>query len=244
MKSLFRHLVGILFGAGILLSLTSCAPPFFSEEEVLEILSERYGEEFVIIETLNNKCSSATSSGVVKRKLYSAALSNNPTNIFWVQQSITKYGGLFATYGRGVEDTLLFDYFLESFYGFLQTNKIDSFFVVGYEEKELVHFLAEPHLQGGMIYIYITEETATEIVTTIFDFLDDFYEKYPSKDEFHEMHLGIGFYDKSKITRQELYESAMFIPSYGLYDYYGKDATDIASLLENINSYYYGNLNS
>ncbi|MCM1235855.1 MAG: hypothetical protein NC489_37665 [Ruminococcus flavefaciens] len=239
-----RNLLGIILVIGMLLMLAACAPSLYSKNEVLEILSERYGEEFVIVETLNNKLPLvAPSSDLVKEEVYSVASSSDPANVFWVQQEVAKRGGLFVTYARGVEDTLTFDYFLRSFCSFLQTNKIDSFFAVGHEEIEVIEYLTEPHLQGGIIYIYITEETAPEIVTKIFDFINTLYDEYPSKDEFKKIHLGIRFYDKSKITRHELYESSLYTPTYRLYDPYDEDETDIASMLEDINIYYYGNPN-
>ena len=53
----------------------------------------------------------------------------------------------------------------------MQENQINSFFTIGnHEEKELTEYLAEPHLQGGRIYVSITENTAEEIVTQIFNF--------------------------------------------------------------------------
>ena len=33
----------------LLFALTACAPPLYSKNEVLEILSEQYGEDFVIM---------------------------------------------------------------------------------------------------------------------------------------------------------------------------------------------------
>ena len=245
MMVFLRNLLGTILVIGMLIMLTACAPSLYSKNEVLEILSERYGEEFVIIETLNDKLSLvAPSSDLVKEEVYSVAPNSDSASIFWVQQEVTKRGGVFVTYAHGVEDTLTFDYFVKSFCSFLQTNKIDSFFAVGHEEIEVIEYLAEPHLQGGIIYIYITEESTAEIVTQVFNFIDTLYDEYPSKDEFKKIHLGIRFYDKSKITRHELFKSSLFIPTYRLYDPYDEDKTDIASMLEEINIYYYGNPNS
>lgn len=245
MMAFLRNLLGIILVVGMLLMLAACAPSLYSKNEVLEILSERYGMDFVIVETLSsNFCSAPPSSDLLKKEIYSVASSSDLTNVFFVQQEVTKRGGLFVTYARGVEDTLTFDYFLKSFCNFLEANKIDSFFTVGYEEIDVIEHLSEPHLQGGIIYIYITEETAVEVVTQIFNFTNTFYDEYSSKDEFNKIHLGICFYDKSKIPRHELYKSSLFMPTYRLYNPYDENETDIDSMLKDINIYYYGKPNS
>ena len=245
----WKRVVCLILITNLLFALTACAPSLYSENEVLEILSEQYGEDFVIIETLNSNLYSITPSNFsVKSKLYSAAPSSNPENIFWVRQDVIKHGGLFVTYENAVEDTLTFDCFLKCLDNFLQENQINSFFTIGNnEEKELAEYLAEPHLQGGRIYVSITENTAEEIVTQIFNFTDAFYAEYPSKDRFHFTRLAICFYDDSKIARQELDESYLSLdklylslPLYGLYDPYYEDETDIDSMMKEINEFYYG----
>ena len=55
MMVFLRNLLGTILVIGMLIMLTACAPSLYSKNEVLEILSERYGEEFVIIETLDRK---------------------------------------------------------------------------------------------------------------------------------------------------------------------------------------------
>ena len=72
MMVFLRNLLGTILVIGMLIMLTACAPSLYSKNEVLEILSERYGEEFVIIETLNDKLSLvAPSSDLVKEEVYS-----------------------------------------------------------------------------------------------------------------------------------------------------------------------------
>lgn len=74
MMVFLRNLLGTILVIGMLIMLTACAPSLYSKNEVLEILSERYGEEFVIIETLNDKLSLvAPSSDLVKEEVYSVA---------------------------------------------------------------------------------------------------------------------------------------------------------------------------
>ena len=244
----WKQVACLIFLAGLLFTLTACAPSLYSKNEVLEILSERYGEEFVIMETLNSNLypSITPSNFAVRSRLYSVALSNDPENVFWVRQEVIKHGGLFVTYGRGVDDTLTRDRFLTSFDNFLQENGIQSFFAViseeEFEEKVLEEYLAEPHLFGGAVYILITEDTAEEIVTQIFDFTDIFYSEYSSKEELKVIHLAIEFYDESKMTKHELYElyeSYVSIPGFSPYSRYDEDAS-IDSVLKEINEFYYG----
>ena len=58
----WKRVVCLIFITNLLFALTACAPSLYSENEVLEILSEQYGEDFVIIETLNSNLYSITPS--------------------------------------------------------------------------------------------------------------------------------------------------------------------------------------
>lgn len=248
----WKRIACLIFLTNLLFTLTACAPSLYSENEVLEILSERYGEEFAIMETLNSDLypSITPSHFAVRSRLYSVALSNDPENVFWVRQEVIKYGGLFVAYGRGVDDTLTHDRFLTSFNSFLKENGIQSFFAViseeGFEEKALEEHLAEPHLFDGTVYVSITEDKAEEIVTQIFDFTDSFYSEYSSKGELNDSHLAIKFYDESKMTKHELYklyESYVSIPGFNPYSRYDEEAS-IDYVLKAINELYYGITNA
>lgn len=83
MMAFLRNLLGIILVVGMLLILAACAPSLYSKNEVLKILSERYGMDFVIVETLNsNSCSATPSSDLLKKEIYSVASSSDLTNVF------------------------------------------------------------------------------------------------------------------------------------------------------------------
>jgi len=168
----FRSLLCILLAIGTLLSLTSCAPrpSLFSEEEVLEILSERYGSEFVVTETLENNL--PRKPEIVASKLYAVASYYEPANTFWVQQNVVKSGGIFVSYGLTVDDTLASDYLIKQFSDFLLENEIHFLFRKNDIERNVSEYLTQPHTRGGVFVVFFTKNTVEDIVNQVFDFTE------------------------------------------------------------------------
>ena len=198
----FAILISLLF------VLSSCGAwkPLFTEEEVLSKLSERYGEDFVILETINN-CEYRTANKTIRCRLYLAAPSENQEQTFWVHSTLDKnWGGdsLPVQYNRGVLDTYAFDYFLERFDMLLTENEINHFFRANSINTNIAEHLENQHLQGGEFVILITEETAEDIVTKVLELLEQIADEYPlsnyldyfSHPAYMPIRLGITFCDK------------------------------------------------
>ncbi len=233
MKFLFRHLIAILFSVGILLSLTACAPSLWDENDVLEILTERYGEEFVIVETLKEDL--PHSSDIVKSKSYAVAPKDDPSNLFWVQQGVFKMGGVFVTYYHTLEDTLPFDYFVKQFYEFLQENQICFLVETDDVEIDVSEYLSLPHTQGGIFFIFFTEDTAEDVVNQVFDFTESLdVERF--HDEMKYMRIVLCFLDESKLINDEVDE--MMMPCFYPYDENLRH-NDRESVLAKINETFY-----
>ena len=213
MKALFRRLLCIVLGVGMLFSLTSCAPSLWDKEEVLEILTDRYGEEFVIVETLKEDL--PHSSDIFKSKSYTVAPKDDPSNLFWVQQGVVKMGGIFVTYYHTLEDTLPFDYFVRQFYDFLQENQICFLVKKNDVEIDVSEYLSHPHPQGGIFFVFFTEDTAEDVVNQVFDFTENLdTERF--RDEIKYMRIVLCFLDESKLINDEVDE--MMMPCFFPYD--------------------------
>lgn len=192
----------------LLFVLSSCGAwkPLFTEEEVLSKLSERYGEDFVILEIINN-CEYRTANKTIRCRLYLAAPSENQEQTFWVHSTLDKnWGGdsLPIQYNRGVLDTYAFDYFLERFDILLTENEINHFFRANSIKTNIAEHLENQHLQGGEFVILITEETAEDIVTKVLELLEQIADEYPlsnyldyfSHPAYMPIRLGITFCDE------------------------------------------------
>lgn len=233
MISLFRNLFSIILSIGILLLLTSCAPHFFSEDKILEILSERYGTEFILIETLEDNL--PCKPGTVNSKLYAVAPNSEPTDIFWVQQKIVKHGGIFVSYGRTVDDTLACDCFIKQFDVFLQEEGIHFLFEKNDVKTDILEYLSQPHTRGGDVIVFLTKDTAKDIVSQVFNFIECFYEKC-SNDELKRILVTIYFCDESKENDDEI--DKMGMPCFFPYDSNVRDG-NMESVLADINKSFY-----
>ena len=212
-------------------ALSSSGPwkPLLTEDEVLANLSERYGEDFVILETINN-CEYRTDNKTIRCRLYLAAPSENQEQTFWVHSTLGKYWGgdsLPVQYRRGVLDTYAFDYFLERFDTLLTENEIDHFFRANSTKLDIAEHLENQHLQGGGFVILITQETAEDIVTKVLEIREQIADEYPlssyldyfSHPAYEPIRLMIAFCDKDDVvTDGDLASSAYFMPYEKRYD--------------------------
>lgn len=223
--SYFTVLMSLLF------ALSSCGPwkPLLTEDEVLSNLSERYGEGFVILETINN-CEYRADNKTIRCRLYLAAPSENQEQTFWVHSTLGKrWGGdsLPVQYRRGVLDTYAFDYFLERFDELLTENEIDHFFRANSTKIDIVEHLENQHLQGGGFVILITQETAKDIVTKVIEIREQIAGEYPlssyldyfSLPIYEPIRLTITFCDEDHVIADgEPISSAYFNPYDKRYD--------------------------
>ena len=227
----WKRSVNIIILAGVLLALFSCGAwkPLFTKEEVLSELSERYGAEFVILETINN-CEYRTGNKTIRCRLYLAAPSENQEQAFWVHSTLGKYWGgdsLPMRYSRGVSDTYAFDYFVERFDALLAENEINHFFRAGSTKIDIAEYLENQHLQGGGFIILITQETAKDIVTKVLEIQEQIADEYPlssyldyfSHPAYMPIRLMVAFCDKDYVVADgELVSSACFMPYDKKYD--------------------------
>lgn len=192
-------LIALLLSASYFLLLASCGAfkPLPAKDEVLSSLSERYGMDFVIVETV--KCRLHQNSDSIERcKLYLMAPATDQEHTFWVHSQVRKYGGLFLTYSSAVgEDTFTFDYFLEQFDQFALENNIHIHWDFGSPHTDLQEYLAAQHLQGGGCYVYLTEETSMDIVENVLTFLEELYAEYPYRQHLDGIRLVFYFCDES-----------------------------------------------
>lgn len=123
------RIAGFTVLISLLLMLFSCGAlkPLLAEEEVLSSLTERYGTDFVILETIDH-CEYRTEDETIRCRLYRAAQAEDQECTFWVHSTVSKHWGgdsLPMRYSRGISDTYAFDYFLERFDTLLMENEID-----------------------------------------------------------------------------------------------------------------------
>lgn len=227
----WKFISGFAILMSLLFVLSSCGPwkPLLTEEEVLSNLSERYGEDFVILETINN-CEYRTDNKTIRCKLYLAAPSENQEQTFWVHSTLGKYWGgdsLPVQYNRGVSDTYAFDYFLERFDALLTENEIAHFFRANSAKIDLAEHLENQHLQGGGFVILITQETAEDIVTKVLEIREQIADEYPlssyldyfSLPSYEPIRLTITFCDEAYVIADgEPVSSAYFMPYDKKYD--------------------------
>lgn len=114
-----KYLSSVMILITLLFLLTACGSfqPLLTEDEVLSLLSERYGMDFVILDTIND-CEFAREGTTIRCRLHLAAPVEDMERTFWVHSQLGKYYGgdsLPMRYSRGIEDTFAFDYFLERF---------------------------------------------------------------------------------------------------------------------------------
>ena len=105
------HIASFTILISLLLLLSSCGAfkPLLTEEEVLSSLSERYGTDFVILETIDH-CEYGTENKTIRCRLYLAALAEDQESSFWVHSTVSKHWGgdsLPMRYSRGISDRLL-----------------------------------------------------------------------------------------------------------------------------------------
>lgn len=177
------HIASFTILINLLLILSSCGAlkPLLTEEEVLSNLSERYGTDFVILETINN-CEYRKEDETIRCRLYLAAPAKDQECTFWVHSTVSKHWGgdsLPMRYSRGILDTYAFDYFLERFDTLLAENEIAHFFTTNSEKTDIAEHLKKRHLQGGGFVILITQETAEDIVTKVLEIREQAADEYP-----------------------------------------------------------------
>lgn len=226
----WKYLASFVIFISLLFVLSSCGAwkPLLTEKEVLAKLSERYGEDFVILETIND-CE-FTFNSTIRCRLYKAAPAENQEQTFWVHSQLGKYWGgdsLPMSYSRGISDTYAFDYFLRRFDDLLTENEIEHFFT--YKVKiDIAEHLKNEHLDGGGFVILITQETAEEIVTKVLELREQIAKEYPlssyldyfSHPAYKPINLTIMFCDENSVITDEEYPSsfAYFFPYDKEYD--------------------------
>lgn len=201
----FAILISLLF----ILSSCGALKPLLTEEEVLSNLSERYGTDFVILETINN-CEYQTEDETIRCRLYLAAPFEDQECTFWVHSTVSKHWGgdsLPMRYSRGISDTYAFDYFLKRFDMLLTENEIDHFFTASDGKADVAEYLKSQHLQYGRFEILITQETAEDIVTKVLEIREQVADEYPlssyldyfSHPAYKPISLVIAFCDKDYV---------------------------------------------
>ena len=210
------HIARFTILISLLLLLSSCGAfkPLLTEEEVLSSLSERYGTDFVILETIDH-CEYRTENKTIRCRLYLAALAEDQKSSFWVHSTVSKHWGgdsLPMRYSRGISDTYAFDYFLERFDTLLTENGIDHFFTAKSGKVDVAEHLKSRHLQYGEFVILLTQETAEDIVTKVLEIREQIADEYPlssyldyfSHPVYVPIRLGIAFCDKNQaVTDRE-----------------------------------------
>lgn len=196
----WRRAACLMLLTSSLLSACGAFTPLATEGEVLSWLSGRYGgEEFVILETLDG--SAYERKGTPKVELHRAAPAGEQSQAFWVFSAVQHYsrGPLPPYYGHDLEDTYAFDRFLEQFDRFLAENHIHGFFRSINVRVDMAEYLSQDqfHSQGGHFLVYVTQETAGNIVRQVFEFMDDFYAAYPYQEVLDDLRLVIYFCDEA-----------------------------------------------
>lgn len=226
----WKYLASFVIFISLLFVLSSCGAwkPLLTEKEVLAELSDRYGEDFVILETIND-CE-FTYNSTIRCRLYKAAPVENQEQTFWVHSQLGKYWGgdsLPMDYSRVISDTYAFDYFMRRFDDLLTENEIEHFFT--YKVKiDIAEHLKNEHLDGGRFVILITQETAEEIVTKVLELREQIAKEYPlssyldyfSHPAYKPIKLTIMFCDENNVISDEEYPSsfAYFFPYDKEYD--------------------------
>ena len=183
-----RRKLVVCFILAISVLLSACGPlkPLLSEEEVLSWLSERYEMDFLIVETIKD-CDVLVPQRdtYIRCRLYQAAPAEDLEHTFWVHSTLGKYWGgdsLPMRYSQGLTDTYAFDYFLECFDTLLTEQGIAHDFR-GYTTErnpiEVSEYLETRHLQGGSFTIRLSRETAEDVVSKVFEILEQVVEDPP-----------------------------------------------------------------
>lgn len=246
----FAVLMSLLF----LLSSCGAWRPLLTEKEVLSKLSERYGDDFVILETINN-CEFRTNNETIRCRLYLAAPKENQEQTFWVHSTLGKYWGgdsLPMRYSSGISDTYAFDYFLERFDTLLTEREMDHFFRADSKKVDLTEHLKNRHLQGGNFVIPLTQETAEDIATEVLEILEQIAGEYPLSDylDYYSypysmpIRLSIIFCDENHVIGEgeSLYSFSVFMPYEKKNDEDGNVIyqDSVESILKDINETIYG----
>lgn len=96
-------------------------------------------------------------------------------------------------------------------------------------------YLSKPHTHHGGFTVFITEDTAENIVDQVFDFTESL-DTNGFDSELKEMRLGIDFIDRSKLTRNKV--GIMLTPTYYPYHRFYPD-TSRESMLANSRETFY-----
>ena len=198
--SRWKRVACLILLTSLLLSACSAFTPLATEDEVLAWLSERHGgTEFVILETIDG--SEYERTDMPKVQLYRVAPAEDQEHPFWAFSYVRQFtrDSLPSYYGKMLEDTYAFDYFLEQFDSFLIENSIHGFFRSKNTQVDMAEYLSQPqfHSQGGHFLVYVTQENATDVVQRVFAFMDDFYEAYPYQEILDDFRLVIYFCDEA-----------------------------------------------
>ena len=191
----------LLFLVGCVVALfSSCkgvSIKLYSQDEILSVLSERYGTEFVILEKI--KTDDFDSEQTVKSRFYAAAPADEPENVFWVYDEVSRYSGLFLpSYGHNsLEDTYAHDYFLRGFDALARERGLDFIYRSGKKRVNVSDHLAGRHLQGGELCFFINRDNAESIVTEVFEIRDALKREFPLQNN-PEFFLAVSFYDEAE----------------------------------------------
>lgn len=207
----------LLFLMGCVVALfSSCkgmSIKLYSQDEILSILSERYGTEFVIVEKI--KTDEFDTEQTVKSRFYAAAPADEPDSVFWVYDEISRYSGLFLpSYGHSsLEDTYAHDCFLRGFDALARERGLDFIYRIGKKNVKVSNHLTGRHLQGGSFCFFINRDNAESIVTEVFEICGKLKKEYPLQNN-PEFFLTISFHDESEeaVDGKWLFGGAYFSP--------------------------------
>ena len=151
-------LVGFIFA--LFSSCKGTLTKLYTQDEVLTVLSERYGTEFVIIEKMKTK--DFDTKWTVKSRFYAAAPADEPENVFWVYDEVEKYSGLYLpSYSHNsLEDTYAHDCFLRGFDALIKERGLTCIYRYSNNTIEVSDHLSQRHLQGGNFCFFINQNNA------------------------------------------------------------------------------------
>jgi hypothetical protein len=185
----------------------------YTRNEILTILSERYGKEFVIVEKL--KTTDFDTTWTVKSRFYAAAPTDDQEKIFWVYDEVKKYSGLyFPSYGHNsLQDTYAHDCFLQGFDTLTRERQLSCIYRYKDNTIDVSDHLSQQHLQGGEFCFFINQDNAEETVTAVFEICGELKEEFPLLNH-QQFFLIVSFYDESEtvIDGKKLLGGVYFSP--------------------------------
>ena len=219
----------LIFLAGCAFALfSSCkggATKLYTRNEILAILSEQSGKEFVIVEKI--KTTDFDTKWTVKSRFYAAAPADDQENIFWVYDEVEKHSGLyFPSYSHNsLEDTYAHDCFLQGFDALARERDLPYIYRYRNRAIDVSDHLSQQHLQGGEFCFFINQDNAAETVTAVFEICDKIKEVFPLLNN-QQFFLIISFYDESEsITDGKMLLGGVYFSPFRPDDFSGEYAT-------------------